>query len=59
MAECFQLFLKEKIHFQIFHRGTPFVKANVANPLLTEIAKDCQQVGWAMMMRLGNYEIGQ
>ena len=33
-----------KMLFQIFHRGTPFVEANVANALLTEILKDCHQV---------------
>ena len=31
---------------QIFHRGTPAVRANVGNSILSEVAKDCHQVNW-------------
>ena len=36
--------LKILFLLQIFHRGTSFVEANVANALLSEISKDCHQV---------------
>ena len=43
-----------KMLFQIFHRGTPFVEANVANALLTEISKDCHQVSKYLLIKLND-----
>jgi len=42
---------------QIFHRGTPFVEANVANALLTEISKDCHQALDEVKLHRNYYKI--